>query len=424
MAIWGENDVNNTNPGEGFVKQGWANGAPVLSAVFNWWMNKVDQARNAFGSVYAAASSDGLAAGDIVEIADKSGLDFLDQVVQSANTGYNFIGSTRDWGQDGRFLFNRKGPASYVVETRSMEDLEPVSPAREFTMTGSSGSVNIMSNGDYLVAEHNSGEFDIWDLSDDSFVGSYTSVGTPFYSSFAFGKNNTLWIVTTTGANGTAYCIDLTTAAVLAGFTPLGLNFAQGANVVGFADDVGYYVCNDVASDDLESIDYTGTQIYTATGTGSGTTVEAITGDGNGFIYLINGAYIQKLDVSLQSAGSEGNLERLHLVSQQSVAKLVCDGAYIWNASDSDRIAIFGTRYLERVSLRDVTGQAGDLVLTDQVGRIEVDGMDLIYYYDDGGGNEGWRKVRGPNLSRRFQRRPGAWTGQAPLFNVLTPMER
>jgi WD40 repeat protein len=305
-----------------------------------------------------------------------------------------------------------------------MDTLEPVSPAREFTMSGSSGSVQIMSNGDYLVAEHNSGEFDIWDLSDDSLVGTYSSTGTPFGASYAFGKNNTLWIVTTTGGNGTAYCIDLTTAALLAGFTPLGLNFAQGANVVGFADDYGYYVVNDVTADDVESIDYTGAQIYTTTGTGSGTTIEAITGDGNGYIYLINGAYIQKLDVSLQTA-ADGNLERLHLVSQfASNVRLVCDGRYVWNASDDDRIAIFDTRQLERVSLRDVTGQAGDLVLTDMVGRVEVDGMDLIYYYDDGGGNEGWRKVRGPNLSRRFQRRPGAWTGQSPLFNVLTPMER
>lgn len=41
LAEWGDTSTNITEPSNGFKAAGWAAGATVLSAVFNWWMNVI-----------------------------------------------------------------------------------------------------------------------------------------------------------------------------------------------------------------------------------------------------------------------------------------------------------------------------------------------------------------------------------------------
>lgn len=66
MSRWGDNNTNITKPSEGFLKDGFLNGASVPSAVFNWWMRHVHRRLSGYFKFGADVEADAyLGDGDI-----------------------------------------------------------------------------------------------------------------------------------------------------------------------------------------------------------------------------------------------------------------------------------------------------------------------------------------------------------------------
>ncbi len=354
--------------------------------------------------VDACKAVEGAADGAHVDVVDVSGLQPGATIADVS--GASVAGIAYD--ANGRYLFRRQN-STFTIETVDLEDLTVVSPAREFSLSWAAGGVlEVWANSEYLVVT-SATNIDVFDLSDDSLVDTFVPTGNLLRSVLVRG--NRLAFVTDEGTNGTLYMLDLATAALDGDHTPLELNDSQG-NVRLAADDQLIYVVNDSGEDEIEAVDYAGASVWTAAGVGSGTTIEDIAADGQGYFYILNGAYVGKYRGWRAFDQIE---ERLHLVAGGD--GIDCDGRYVWVVSTSDDSHLLATTPGLPVVAIIPTSDLRQPVFT------YMDGMDLVFDYDDGGGTEGFRKVRGAAIHRRFRKADEDWWGSMPHRAVAVPVD-
>lgn len=192
---------------------------------------------------------------------------------------------------DGCHIFNLKS-SGFDIEVRNARDLSAT--GREFTTSWATGSViELHVDGRYLVAisDNTTKKIDVWDLSNDSFIGTYVWAGTRGGDVIHRGR----LFMSVNDGSAKILAVDLATATLDATFGTAGVATATYFGGIS-ADDFRIVVSN--GADAFEGFDHTGINLWDVGTVVGDTTTSAI-------ILLNDGTFVTAGDTYIGRVSSQ-----------------------------------------------------------------------------------------------------------------------